>query len=276
MTVRQAPCEWPLLGDCDALAEVEAQDYGGPEVAAALVTWATSYLWRWTGRRYGVCPVTVRPRRVDCAAATFRGGMPGGWTPVLVGGRWRNVACGSCGDRCGCDDGVSSIRLPGPVVEVTAVVIDGVALDPAAYRVDDHGVLVRQDGERWPACQDLALPAGEEDTWTVSYTWGIPVPVDGQLAAGLLACELAKAYQGADDCSLPQRVQTITREGVTVGFLDPFDGLNEGKTGVWTVDAWVASVTRPKRPAQVFSPDLRRHSRETSGLQTDYYGGGYQ
>lgn len=258
MTVRQAPCEWGTLGDCQALAEV-------PEpVKAALVTWATSHLWRWTGRRYGVCPVTIRPRRVDCGTSTFAGDGLGGWSPVLVAGVWRNIGCGACAGRCGCDGDAPEIRLPGPVEEVTAVTIDGVLLDAAAYRVDDHCTLVRHDGGRWPGCQDLSLPAGEEGTWTVAYRWGTPVPVDGQLAAGMLACELAKAYVGADDCSLPERVQTVTREGVTVGFLDPFDGLDQGKTGVWPVDAWVASVTRTPQRAQVWSPDRRVHTRTTS------------
>lgn len=260
--VRQGPCSWPLLGDCPDLDEVAGQDYGGEEIADALVTWATSFLWRWTGRVYGVCPVVIRPRRVDCPRSTFAGDVSG-WGPVLVGGVWRNLSCGACAGDCGCGDEATTVRLPGPVAAVTAVTVDGSTLDSSAYGVDDYGTLVRHDGGVWPGCQDLTLPAGEVGTWTVAYDWGIPVPVDGQLAAGRLACELAKAYVGADGCKLPERVQTITREGVTVGFLDPFDGLNDGRTGLWDVDAWVASVTRPPARSQVYSPDRRVHARST-------------
>lgn len=276
MTIRTAPCQWPLLGACDELDEVAAQDYGGPEIRDALVLQATSHLWRWTGRVFGLCPVTVRPRRVDCPGSTYAGTHPGGWMPVLVGGVWRNLSCGSCAGTCGCDDENTAIRLPGPVHTVDQVTIDGVVLVDTAYRVDDHGTLVRHDGGVWPACQDLTLPAGEVGTWTVSFTWGVPVPADGQLAAGKLACELAKAYLGSGDCQLPERVQTITRQGVTVGFLDPFEDLTEGRTGIWAVDAWVASITGPPRRAQVYSPDRRAHVRTThEGAGTTYYGGGF-
>lgn len=258
MTIRQAPCSWPLLGDCPDLDAIT-----DGEVNAALVTWATSYLWRWTGYRYGLCKVTLRPRKADCPGSTYQGTWHGGWQPALIAGVWRNVSCGTCAGVCGCDD-PHAIRLPGPVDSVEKVTIDGADLPAASYRVDDHGVLVRHDGQGWPRCQNLERPAGAEGTWSVDYTFGIPVPTDGQLAAGALACQLAKAYAGAKDCQLPERVQTITREGVTVGFLDPFEGLAEGKTGVWTVDAWVASVTRTPQPSRVLSPDYRSHTRTTS------------
>lgn len=257
MTVREVPCEWRIVGsdDCDALADSGI----GQDAKAA----AVAYLWNWTGRRYGLCPVTIRPARVDCPESTYAGGRVTGWTPVLVGGVWRNVTCGTCVGSCGCDDDVTAIRLPGPVDSVETVTIDGDVLDQAAYRVDNHGILVRQDGGRWPRCQDLTEPAGETGTWTVAYTWGVPVPVGGQIAGGLLACEMAKALVGDGDCQLPERVQTITREGVTVGFLDAFDGLDAGRTGIWAVDAWVASVMDRPTPSRVFSPDRRPTARTT-------------
>jgi hypothetical protein len=41
---------------------------------------------------------------------------------------------------------------------------------------------------------------------------------------------------------LPERVQTITRQGVTVGFLDPQDFLEKGRTGITMIDLWLRSV----------------------------------
>lgn len=258
-SLRQGPCSWPLLGDCPDLDTIKTDD---ADVHAALVASAVGFLWRWTGRVFGLCDVVLRPARRSCQHSTFDGGGVSGWTPVLVGGQWRNVTCGSCAGACDCADD-TRLRLPSPVHAVSAVTIDGAVLDESAYRLDDHGTLVRHDGGSWPCCQDLTLTAGEEGTWSVAYTWGVPVPVDGQLAAGMLACQLAKAWAGANDCKLPERVQTITREGVTVGFLDPFDGLDSGRTGVWLVDAWVASVTKPAVRSAVYSPDRLGATRTT-------------
>ena len=263
MPTATEPCEWPLVGadDCDAI-----QECGYPaEVKAA----AVAYLWNWTGKRYGLCEVAVRPRRQDCHGSTYAGraGHPdtGGWnwTPVLIGGEWFNIGCGDCGDVCGCSS-LASIRLPGPVEEVTQVLIDGVALDAAAYRVDNRKRLVRHDGGRWPLCNDLTEASTEAGTWEVTYKRGVPVPKGGQIAAATLACEIAKGLRRSSDCRLPERIQTVTREGVTVGVLDPFDGLEGGRTGIWLIDSWVASITSSPTRSTVHSPDRRGTQRTTS------------
>lgn len=262
------PCDWPIraVGDCpdlDALANAAEGDVSKADVEAA----AVDYLWRWTGRAFGVCEATIRPVRQDCYGSTYAGasGVPSGgawFEPVLVGGRWYNLACGLCGDECACTR-LYSIRLPGPVQTVERVALDGVELDPAAYRVDNRANLVRDDGGRWPVCQRLDVPVDAEGAFAVTYRFGLPVPLGGQVAAGVLACELAKALSYSADCRLPQRVQTVTREGVTVGMFDTFEGLDEGRTGIWTIDSWVASVTKPAARATVHNPDVRPPARTT-------------
>lgn len=271
-----SPCDWPLLfpkEDGYGATGCPSLDRVTPAVRDAVISAATSMLWNWTGRQFGLCEVTVRPCRDDCGknVSTYRGrtGVPlsglyrSPWTPVLIGGDWFNLSCGQCANRCKCD-GAWSIRLPGPIDSVTAVTIDGVVLDPSAYRVDNRSILTRQDGDEWPECQDMDKPAGEVDTWSVTYQRGLPVPEHGQIAAGVLACELASAAVGAD-CRLPQRIQTITREGISVGVLDTFDNIKDGATGIWLIDSWVASVVhRPKR-SLVLDPDNRARRRiETS------------
>jgi len=136
------------------------------------------------------------------------------------------------------------------------VLIDGAILDPKAYRVDNYSLLVRTDGGAWPACQDMAAAPTAENTFQISYLYGMPVPIGGQIAAGVLACELAKGATGDRSCMLPQRVQTIARQGVTVTMLDTFDDVAKGRTGIWLVDSWVSSVTRPPRGGRVFSVDI--------------------
>lgn len=269
MSIRTAPCNWPAVWcdaegvttdtpNCGVLANMPASG------ADVWVGAATEFLWRWTGRRFGTCDVTVRPCRQDCMAgfSTF-GRLPspypfssGPWTPVMIGGSWYNLGCGTCLDDCSCSS-TSSLLLPGPVDAVSAVVINGETLDPAAYRVDNAKALVRVDGGMWPICQDMGKPAGEDDTWSVTYSYGIPVPMGGQIAAGVLACELAKAACNDASCQLPKRWRSITREGVTIQALDTFDDLDQGHTGIWAIDSWVSSINYSPKGSRVRSPDYR-------------------
>ena len=269
-SIRTAPCDWPLAElPCPALDELF---YGEQEaLAETLVETATSLLWNWTGRQFGLCELTVRPCRQDCSSSTYEGwsgipsptfasGMP--FLPVLINGEFYNLRCGRRCRDCSCTV-TPEIGLPGPVDSVSAVVVDGVTLDESAYRVDNRRWLVRQDGERWPTCQDLGKAPGEEGTWSVTYRWGTPVPKGGTLAATVLACEMAKAALGRQ-CELPQRVQTVTREGVSMAILDSFDGLDRGRTGIWLVDSWVLSVTASPRRSRVMSPDVHPARSTTS------------
>jgi hypothetical protein len=267
MTAPVTPaCAWPVLypdgTTCLAL------DGMTPEERAAFEEMASAFLASWTG--YGVCGVKIRPCRLDCLSeeSTFwgngpytRGSSAGGygspWTPALINGQWFNLTCGTCaGDKCHCGGGSPALLLPGPVASINEVLIDATALDPAAYRVDNNALLVRTDGGSWPICQDINAPTTEPGTWQVDYGKGREVPAGGQYAAGLLACEMAKGATGDRSCALPQRMQTLSRQGITVTMLDSFDDLEKGRTGIWMVDSWVASVTKPRRGGTVRSVDI--------------------
>jgi hypothetical protein len=268
VTIRTSPCDWAVQfpPDCavpEPYASLPATGQGLYDQMAV------DFLWRWTGRRFSVCEVTVRPCRERCwdGESTF-GSITARrpFTPALIRGEWFNIACGSCGDTCGCGD-TPALKLPGPVEEVTEITIDGEVLDPGAYRVDNHSLLVRVDGDRWPTCQNMTGTLDDPDSFGITYSVGIPVPVGGQVAAGVLAGELAKAACGDSSCALPKRLQAITRQGVTVGFMDAFEDLKTGGTGIWLVDSWVTSVTRAPQAPRVFSPDVPRDRfrRTTSG-----------
>lgn len=246
--MRTGPCDWPLADGCAALDElVDGED---DTVRDLLVASAVEFLWNWTGRRFGLCDTTVRPVCIDRTGTTWRGPTPSTF--------WLYECCPHLppDDRCACQD-VYDVGLPPPVYDVVSVQVDGDVVDPAAYEVRNGRRLVRVDGDVWPADNDPQVTDGQPGSWSVTYRRGVPVPSGGQVAAATLACELAKAYQQAPDCRLPQRVQTITREGVTVGLLDPFDGLTDGRTGIWTVDSWVSSIMHPRRRSRVVSPDVK-------------------
>lgn len=154
---------------------------------------------------------------------------------------------------------IPQFRLPAyPVTSITQVKIDGVVLDPSAYRLDEHRYLVRVDGEDWPTSQDLTLETTEVDTWEITFVYGSMPPPAGVKAAAALACQLALAATDSDDCQLPERVSSVTREGMTIAILDPFEFLDQGKTGIYLVDLFLRAYNPhgQKRPAAIWSPEL--------------------
>lgn len=254
-------CEWPVVypkeAKCAALNDLSDAEVKMYEEMAA------EYLWRFTDQKFGLCEAEIRPCRQDCTAGVSTYGVPAGtrspWQPALVGGKWLNIGCGGgCADACGCGAYGSVLRFETSISEIVSVEIDGETLPPEAYRLANNRLLVRQDGGQWPYCQNMSKPLGAEGTWAVTVRVGAPVPSGGQIAAGKLACELARAAVGDKGCELPQRWQTITRQGVTIAAgLDAFEDLDAGKTGIWLIDSWVASVTKPDIGFSIASPEYR-------------------
>lgn len=242
-----AACGWEAIG-CEMCSA-----YNGlsPEVQAEVEAWAVERLWQWTNQRFGACEEVVRPCRKTCA------GSPSGWLPPWSGSLFMGLTCGVCGDECSCKT-VHQVVLPGPIAEVVEVLIDGEAVDLSAFRVDDYNILVRMDGGHFPACQDMGAPLGEPGTWGVTYLLGEPVPPGGQLVAGILACEYAKSLCGDTSCRLPKRVSSIQRQGIVIGVLDNFTNLKDGFTGIFEIDDWIMSQTKPKRRSVMSSPDVSR------------------
>lgn len=256
-------CDWPITytgcgaPDADPNVPCAPLDTMTPEERAAWEQMAADLLWRWSGGVFGVCDVIVRPCRDDCADA------PGpstfwGFGPYTRGSMALRTNCNYCGrTNCRCTyEGSTTVVLLGPVVEVSEVVIEGVPVPSTAYRVDYGRYLVRTDGQVWPTCQDLNAAPGQPGTWTVAYKRGIPVPIGGSVAAGVLACEFAKAACNDASCQLPKRVQSVTRQGITVALLDNFEDIQDGRTGIWLVDSWVASVSAPRPSVSVRSVDI--------------------
>lgn len=258
-----APCEWSVsYASCEDDTEWAALPDDGRERYEDA---AVEFLWRWTGRVLGICEVSIRPCRARVGLerpSTWEGRGPrphGGsqWQPVLIGGEWFNLTCFSCADLCSCSR-TTALSLPGPVESVVAVKIDGEVLDPSTYRLDSGKWLIRLDGQGWPSSQDMSAPTSAPDTFEVTYRRGLPVPPGGQIAAGVLAMELWRAACGSPACGLPQRFQSITRQGVTVAMLDSFEDIDKGHTGIFLIDSWVASFVKPQAVSKVLSPDVGR------------------
>lgn len=233
------PCDWEFTPVCP----VEEWVGYSAQVRGAAMRFATYTLWAATGRRYGLCSMSVRPCRRDCESGEqgFFWSY-GTWVPYILNGVWRNCWCGF-GAGCGSCNASCQVWLPGPVDSVVEVVKNGEVVDPSTYRLDlSDGAywLVRQhtgdeDNDCWPECQDFDRPLGEEDTWSVRYLKGIAVPAALLDAAAILAVEWARGCNGGT-CRLPQRIQSLTRQGVTVSMVDIDSLLDRGLTGITEVD----------------------------------------
>lgn len=228
---------------------------------------ASQLLWVLTGRQFGCCSVTIRPCRkkcddVCCIPYGIDSGFP--WTPVhLADGSWTNISC-DCRDGCSCTK-LSEVNLPYPVCSIDQVVIDGVVVDPTTYRVDGFRKLVRLGADVWPKCNDLTKEDTETGTWSVTLTYGNPVPDLVRLGANEMACEIIKNCVGKP-CKLPQRISSVSRQGISVSFLDDMQFLDRGLTGMYFVDL-AARTYNPKRLARrpaVYSPDSANQWRVTT------------
>lgn len=207
---------------------------------------ASDVLFEMSGRRWpGVAQDTLRPV-CDCGAVDYAGHrlnhVPDTYYDLGGCGRWE-------------------LELPwAPVVEVVSVVIDGDTVPAEQYRVDDARRLVRERDDEgnhryWPCWQDLSRPLGQVNTWAVTYTHGSAPPPGGRRAALVLAEQLARAWMpSVGGCLLPRRVQTISKQGVTLAMIDPMTLFAEGRTGIASIDLWLGSLehgTRRRRAAVI-------------------------
>ena len=141
------------------------------------------------------------------------------------------------------------------MIEVT---VKGEVVDPSAYQIQNNYLLVRTDHGCWPTCVDYSKQDPPE--FTVTYRRGEPLPEALQVAAGTLAYEYALACVQDDRCRLPARLQSMSRQGVTVQVAIGTQYLDFGMTGLNEIDALVI-VMNPYRATErpmVLSPDRPR------------------
>lgn len=234
------PCDgWDVDTTC-----VDNWDSYSAATKAAAIDYATTVLWAATGRRFGLCVRVVRPCGRECQSENGNGiygwyWTQGTWLPYIFQGTWRNCWCGCFGNPgcCGCNVDCQ-VYLEGPVNSIVSVTVDGVTIDPATYRVDNGIWLVRtkdsSEDDCWPQFQNFNKSSGV-GTFVVTYLKGLAVPTALLRAAGELAGEYAKACSGAP-CRLPGRATSIARQGVSISLVGVEALLENGLTGISTVD----------------------------------------
>lgn len=239
----------PLWVQPEQLGTAAGVVSGDTELRRACIV-ATELLYVASGRRFCPRSVTIRPHRLnrDCYCNT------------TLGERTLIAREGYAG--CGCS-GAAELVIPGGLTAVSSITIDGAVLAPGAYVVLDGRRIVRVDGKPWPCCQPLSTPADSAGSWSVTYTAGEAPPETGVVAAIELAGEIAKFLGGDTTCRLPRRLQTITRQGVTMALVDTQDFLDKGRLGLPMCDyflTYYGAPTRSGRRARIASPDSVRRA----------------
>lgn len=256
------PAGDPSVSTCQAWANA-ADDACAPCTAdtADLDKWigvASDLLYELSGQRFpGICEETVHP----CAQPCGLDGPPNYSTPIELWTNGTTTMLGTCGcaSTCRCGNPSQLVLTGWPLLDVSQIVIDGEVLDPTAYQIDDWRRLVRIDGDAWPACSD---------DFEITFLYGAAPPPAGVAAAASLGCQLALACAGSSDCRLPQRVQSITRQGVSMVMLDPFAFFEDGRTGLYDVDLFLEAygpTAKRRWPAVVSNPDIHARTRRTTG-----------
>lgn len=185
------------------------------------------------GSIFGSCTATVRPMR-----ACF---------------------CGSCDGCCSID----YIQLRGPVISVGNVTIDGDTLDPATYALTADDKLYRLAGadglrpDHWPCCQKLYLALGEEDTWSITYTFGqASQPIWVRNAVIELAADMVSFWKTRRS-KLPSSVTAVTYQNVSASMQSRAEALANGDVAVGLPAlSQLISLTNPHMATSgIYSPD---------------------
>jgi hypothetical protein len=243
-------------------------DYAYTEFTLEAAQVASYLLWAMSGRKYtGVTTVT---ERYTCTLRNNRMG-PSTKTnsPVLFGGDVYNIPSGDYDEYSELTaDGMSPesrIKLRGrPVTKIHSIRNrNGEIIDPSNYYLVDHSTIHIKAGTPWTPCNT-----------EVTYSYGTPVPVAGKMAARKLAIEFARLWSGDDMCELPQRVTSVSRQGVSYTILDNQEFIDELRTGLYEIDLFlkVANPDNARRKAKVFAvdtPRARRYSPKALVLTAD-------
>lgn len=142
-----------------------------------------------------------------------------------------------------------------PVRSVQSVRYFGRELDPSEYSLRNNAYIVRTNGIPW-----VFDPVHELE---VTYTHGTPPPAAGKRAAIRLANELILSDMGSPVCALPERVQSVNRQGVSYTTVPPEEFISNGKVGIYEIDLFLASVNpqKAKKRPRVFAPGSVRAER---------------
>lgn len=134
--------------------------------------------------------------------------------------------------------------------------------------------------DEWELYNGSSVRPADGASWRVTgeieitYTAGAYPPEAGKRAARVLANELLLSRIDPGTCRLPERVTSISREGISMSVIDPQTFMEKGKTGIYEVDLFLNAVnpSGAKTKPRVTSPDLPQVRRINVGQPTSELG----
>lgn len=225
----------------------ELGDYADSEYAYEACKMASYLMWALSGRKFsGLNTVTEHyaplTRTVDNTEFFIQSQVP-----------WAVNSALPFSDTVPIDD----LHMRGlPVQSITSIsYADGTVVGPDRYVLLD---------KRWIHFKDnVTRPVN------ITYTFGVAPPTAGRMAARYLAEQFAKQWAGDAECELPDRVTSVTRQGVSFTVLDNQEFIQDLRTGVYSVDLFLKSVNpdTARARSKVFSPDIQRGRRVNAPRQ---------
>ncbi len=237
----------------------ELGDWANSEFALEAAQTASHLLWAMSGRKYS--GETIVTERYTCVLRRSRLGASNKNTDgVLFGGSVYNIPSADFDyDEYASltIDGISPesrIKLRGgPVTRIITIRNrNGELVDPSNYYLVDHSTIHVSLGTPWTPCNT-----------EITYAYGQNPPTSGKMAARTLAIEFAKLWSDDETCALPQRVTSVSRQGVSFTILDQQDFIQELRTGLYAVDLFLKTVNPDgaRRKTKVYSVDTPRARR---------------
>lgn len=133
--------------------------------------------------------------------------------------------------------GMSHVSLQGrPITDIEYVRRVGDERFLSHVIESSHRVRLLEQAPQAPHSTQRSWACAEPTRMEVRYTYGSPPPAPVVKAIETLSAELLKAIVGDRTCKLPERVTSVTREGLTMALIDPQDFLDKGRTGLVQVD----------------------------------------
>lgn len=173
----------------------------------------------------------------------------------LLGRRWTPITTAT--EVYNFDSDQSVISLDGqPVISVESVewLDSGEPLE-YAYRSGHRLVFSRPPVggfTTWPASGRLPGPwcGTEKKKVRIQYTFGSALPEAAEQAMNLLAVEIQLGIDGDTECRLPERITSVSRQGISYTILDPLSYLDQGRTGIPEVDSVIRALNPSKARRQ--------------------------
>lgn len=125
-----------------------------------------------------------------------------------------------------------------PVLDILSVrdYESGEVLNESEYDLRNHAFINKKNGF-WNM---------SGNGYVINYLYGMNPPEAGKRAVKRLAEEIIKSISDPDNCSLPERVTSVSRQGVNYTVLDPQEFINDGKTGLYEVDLFINAANPAK------------------------------